>query len=188
MLGSAQAASDFDDARLAAAGLELVRRRSGGGAVLVAPGRQVWLDVFVPDGDALADTDVGRSFHWLGEAYAKAIAAVLGTSREQARIEVNRGPVRATPWSRVLCYAGLGAGEVTVAGAKVVGMSQRRERSGAWLHSMALLSHKAGELADLLAGSEQHRSTARAVLCNAGLGDAEHLAGSLAEELVNNLP
>ena len=72
--------------------LDLVRRRSGGGAVLVAPGVQVWLDVFVPNDDALAQPDVGKSFHWLGDAFAAAIASVLGTSAEQAGVEVNRGP------------------------------------------------------------------------------------------------
>ena len=44
------------------------------------------------------------------------------------RCNLGAGPT--TPWSKVLCYAGLGAGEVTVAGRKVVGMSQRRERLG----------------------------------------------------------
>jgi len=104
----------------------------------------VWLDVFVPNEDVLAESDVGKSFHWLGDVFAEAIATVLGTFAADARIEVKSRPVQATPWSTSLCYAGLGAGEVTVAGRKVVGMSQRRERSGAWIHSMALLSHRTG--------------------------------------------
>ena len=187
VIGSAQPASDFDAERLAAAGIDLVRRRSGGGAVLVVPGRQVWLDVFVPNQDVLAESDVGKSFHWLGEVFAEAIATVLGTFAADSRIEVNRGPVQSTPWSAALCYAGLGAGEVTVAGRKVVGMSQRRERSGAWIHSMALLSHRTGDLADLLAGSAEHRSAARAALENAGLRDAEHLLDPLTEALLDRL-
>jgi lipoate-protein ligase A len=188
VIGSAQPESDFDGERLAAAGVDLVRRRSGGGAVLVVPGLQVWLDVFVPNGDALAETDVGKSFHWLGDVFAAAIASVLGTSLGQAEVEVNRGPRQSTPWSRTLCYTGLGAGEVTVAGRKVVGMSQRRERSGAWIHAMALLSHRAGELADLLAGPPERRSAARASLEHAGLGDAEYLADALTEEILGRLP
>ena len=165
-----------------------MRRRSGGGAVLVAPGLQVWLDVFVPNDDPLAQSDVGKSFHWLGDAFAAAIASVLGTSVAQAGVEVNRGPRQSTPWSRTLCYAGLGAGEVTVAGRKVVGMSQRRERSGAWIHSMALLTDRAGDLADLLAGPVERRSAARAGLERAGLPDAEHLVDPLAEEILGRLP
>jgi len=188
VMGSAQAASDFDASLLAAQGLELVRRRSGGGAVLVAPGCQVWLDVFVPKGDVLAQPDVGESFHWLGQAYADAIAAVLGMSRTKALVEVNLGPVRTTPWSKVLCYAGLGAGEVTVAGRKVVGMSQRRERTGAWFHTMAILGEKAGDLGGVLSGSEQRRSQARAVLAATGLGQAERLVAPLSREILSRLP
>lgn len=188
VIGSAQARSDFDAERLAAAGLDLVRRRGGGGAVLVAPGLQVWLDVFVPNGDVLAQPDVGKSFHWLGQAYAEAIASVLALAGGQAPIEVNRGAAQATPWSKVLCYAGLGAGEVTVAGRKVVGMSQRRDRSGAWIHSMAPLSQRAADLADLLSGPTDYRCGARAVLEGTGLRDAEHLIDPLTEELLNRLP
>jgi lipoate-protein ligase A len=188
VIGSAQPASDFDNQRLAAADIELVRRRSGGGAVLVVPGSQVWLDVFVPGGDPLAHSDVGKSFHWLGDAYAAALAGLLGVPAGPPGVAVNRGPRQATAWSRTLCYAGLGAGEVTVAGRKVVGMSQRRERAGAWIHSMALLSDQAGVLPGLLAGPEDHRAAAREALSCAGLSDAEHLAGPLTEEILARLP
>ena len=114
--------------------------------MLAAPGRQVWVDVFLPTGDVLAEPDVAKSFLWLGDAFARAIAKVLGTSAEDARVAVCRAPVRGMPWSKVLCYVGLGAGEVTVAGRKVVGMSQRRDRSGAWIQAMALLDDDAAEL------------------------------------------
>ena len=188
VIGSAQPAADFDAGRLDSAALDLVRRRSGGGAVLVAPQGQVWLDLYVPIGDVLSEPDVAKSFYWLGDAFARAIAAVLGTSAEQAGIAVHRGPPQRTAWSKMLCYAGLGAGEVTVAGRKVVGMSQRRDRSGAWIHSMALLGSNQGELADLLASGPQHRAAARAELEGTGLRHAEHLAGPLTEALLDRLP
>jgi len=155
--------------------------------VLVAPGRQVWLDVFVPTGDVLSQPDVGKSFHWLGNIFAEAIASVLGTSEESARVEVNRGPTRTSPWSKVLCFAGFGAGEVAVAGRKVVGMSQRRERSGSWIHAMALLGGQGGDLADLLSGTADRRSQAGAVLAGAGLRGGEDLLGPLTEELLSRL-
>lgn len=187
VIGSAQPASDFDPGSLADAGIDLVRRRSGGGAVLVAPGEQVWLDVFVPTGDVLWQDDVGKSFYWLGEVYKAAIAQVLGMLPERAPIEVNRGPAKAAPWSKVLCFAGLGAGEVTVAGDKVVGMSQRRQRSGAWIHSMALLSHRAEDLTDLLSESRDDRAAAREALDHAGLAASAHLAEPLTRELITLL-
>jgi len=148
----------------------------------------VWLEVFVPKGDVLAEADVGKSFYWLGEIFAGALASVLALSEEVAPIAVRRGAPLRTPWSKSLCYAGLGAGEVSVAGRKVVGMSQRRERSGAWIHSMALLTGAAGDLAGLLAGTSDHRSAARAALDGVGLRDSEHLAGPLTDAVLALLP
>ena len=54
------------DADRCRAGLELVERRSGGGAVVVFPGAQVWLDLFVPVSDQLFDTDVVRASSFVG--------------------------------------------------------------------------------------------------------------------------
>lgn len=97
-------------------------RPTGGGAVLVAPGDPLWVDVVLPRGDPLWDDDVGRAFWWLGEAWA---AAVGGDA------VVHRGPMIRTRWSDAVCFAGLGPGEVTVDGRKAVGMAQRRTREGA---------------------------------------------------------
>jgi lipoate-protein ligase A len=186
VIGSAQPESDFDPERLAKSGTDIVRRRSGGGAVLVAPGQQVWLDVYVPNDDELAHLDVGKSFYWLGEVFARALAAVLGAS-DAGEIAVHRGPLEKTPWSKVLCFAGLGAGEVTVSGRKVVGMSQRRERSGAWIHAMALLDDDPLRLVELMSGPDERRDQARAALSKAGLPGGERLVAELTAELLSRL-
>lgn len=99
-----------------------VRRRSGGGAVWVQAGDPLWVDVVVPRDDPNWDDDVGRAFWWLGEAWAE----VLG-----AGAEVHRGGLCTTTWSRHVCFAGLGPGEVTMGGRKAVGIAQRRTRHGA---------------------------------------------------------
>jgi lipoate-protein ligase A len=99
-----------------------VRRRSGGGAVWVAPGDPLWVDVVVPRDDARWHDDVGRAFWWLGEAWAEA----LGDGAE-----VHHGGLCTTQWSRQVCFAGLGPGEVTLGGRKAVGIAQRRTRHGA---------------------------------------------------------
>ena len=106
--------------------MPVVRRRSGGGAVWVAPGEPVWVDVVVPSGDPLWVADVGRSFWWLGEAWAAALTA-LGLVGGR----VHQGALIRTPLSAVVCFAGLGPGEVTVDGRKVVGLAQRRTREAA---------------------------------------------------------
>lgn len=105
-------------------GADVVRRVSGGGAVWVAPGAQVWADVVVPRHDRRwVDDDVNRAAWWVGDAWAAALGA-MGV----ADLEVHRGPVACGPWGPAVCFAGLGAGEVTVAGRKAVGVSQRRTR------------------------------------------------------------
>jgi len=125
VLGSTQPDADADAERCAAEGVAVVRRRSGGGAVLVGPGECTWIDVLVPRGDPLWHDDVGRAAWWLGEAWCAALAAI-----GLPRCTVHRGPMVRTPWSAVVCFAGLGPGEVVdERGAKVVGISQRRTRS-----------------------------------------------------------
>jgi len=126
-------------------GAPAVRRRSGGGTVLVEPGGLVWVDVLVPAGDPLWDADVGRAFAWLGRAWVLALADVgVGGAR------AHEGPLVRTAWSSLVCFAGLGPGEVTVEGAKVVGMCQRRTRAGALFQCAALLDWQPGRLLDHL--------------------------------------
>ena len=126
VLGSTQpdGAVDRDAAR--SAGVQVARRRSGGGAVWVAPGDPIWVDVVVPRSDPLWDDDVGRSFLPIGRAWARALDA-LGLDGA----DVNEGGMHASEWSAAVCFAGRGPGEVFVGDAKVVGMSQRRTRAGA---------------------------------------------------------
>jgi len=113
--------------------LPVVRRRSGGGAVLVEPGGVLWVDVCVPRGDPLWDDDVGRAFQWLGDAWVTALD-------DGGRAVAHRGALVTTRWSRDVCFAGLGPGEVTVDGRKAVGISQRRTRDGALFQCAALLA------------------------------------------------
>ena len=125
-------------------GVPVVRRRSGGGAVLVRPGEVLWVDVLLPHEDPLWEDDVGRSFHWLGQAWVDALGR-LGIDASW-----HNGPMVCTPWCREVCFAGIGAGEVTVDGRKVVGMSQRRTRAGALFQCAALLKWDPEEMARLL--------------------------------------
>jgi len=158
VLGSTQDAADFNGERCAAAGLDVVRRRSGGGAVLLRRGAQIWIDLFVPRGDPLFDDDVLASFSWVGATWAAALAD-LGVS-VNSRLEVTSGRAQTTAWSRTLCFGGLGAGEVTLDDRKVVGISQRRARLGSWFHSMALLDFDPGEICSLLERSDAERAEA----------------------------
>ncbi len=115
------------------AGLEVVRRLTGGGAVLVAPGMQTWLDLWIPRPDPLFEDDVISSAFWVGElwSYALGLLGVRGAT-------VHKGRASTGEWPKLLCFAGLGPGEVLVGGRKLSGLAQRRDRDGAWFHSVAL--------------------------------------------------
>jgi lipoate-protein ligase A len=112
--------------------------------VLVRPGELLWVDVLLPADDPRWEDDVGRSFHWLGQAWIDALAAV------DVKASWHDGPMVCTPWCRQVCFAGIGPGEVTVDGRKVIGMSQRRTRAGALFQCAALLRWDPEEIARLL--------------------------------------
>jgi lipoate-protein ligase A len=128
VLGSTQRDDVVDRAACARAGVDVVRRRSGGGAVLLLPGEVVWVDVILPAGAPGWSDDVHRPMVWLGEHLRAAFAAsgVVG-------VGVHTGAMISTAASRLVCFDGLGPGEVSVGGAKLVGISQRRTRAAARL-------------------------------------------------------
>jgi lipoate-protein ligase A len=166
VLGSTQSEGCVDHDACAVAGVEVVRRRSGGGAVLVQPGDQAWVDLFVPAGDPLWEADVRRASWWLGEAWARTLVTCgLGG------VEVWKGPMLRSPWSSLVCFAGRAAGEVTVpGGAKVVGVCQRRGRLGALFQCACILRWEPVPLLDLLALSPRQRAEALEAVKGAAFG------------------
>ena len=120
--------------------------------MLVEPGALIWVDVLVPADDDLWEADVGRAFAWLGAAWAGALA-----DAGMPGATCHDGPLVTTPWSGLVCFAGLGPGEVCVDGAKAVGMSQRRTRAGALFQTAALLEWRPERLLERLALSEEDR-------------------------------
>jgi len=126
VLGSTQPDADVDRRAASRLGVEVVRRRSGGGAVLLDPGATTWIDVEIGRDDDLWEDDVGRAALWIGQAWVAALDMVgVGGA------VVHTGPMRPSDLGRVVCFAGLAPGEVTIDGSKVMGVSQRRTRAGA---------------------------------------------------------
>jgi lipoate---protein ligase len=155
VLGSTQPLASIDQAATAAFGADLVRRRSGGGAVFVAPGAQIWLDLFVPVGDPLYDLDVSRAAGFVGRLWRETLIELEGADAE---LVAYAGPLVSSPWSRLWCFSGLGPGEVIASGKKLVGVSQRRSRAGSWFFTMACIELDSIRDASFLAGSEEWRS------------------------------
>ena len=174
VLGSTQDEAVVDRWRAAQAGYAVTRRRTGGGAVLVAPGEQLWLDVWLPRGDPLFDDDVARAASWVGRWWA---GALRGAGLAPADgLAVHEGPPVRAEWSSLVCFAGLGPGEVRAGGAKVVGVAQWRGREGALFHTAAYRRWDPGALVDLLDAPDGQRAAMRASLAAAAVG-LDEMAG-----------
>jgi len=184
VLGSTQPDEVVDHQAARAAGVEVVRRRSGGGAVLLVPGEVLWVDVLLPHDDPLWLDDVGRAAHWIGAAWAHTLA-----DAGVADTDVHTGAMVCRPWSGLVCFGGLGPGEVTStpAGPKIVGISQRRTRNGVRFQCAVVRQWDAMGILELLALSSSDRETAAEALADAAVGIGDALDG-LMSHLVDRLP
>jgi lipoate---protein ligase len=178
VLGSTQSDELVDVEMARAFDVAVVRRRSGGGAVLVVPGNTVWIDVIVPAGDPLWDDDVARAALWLGKTWQAALGelGMHGT-------EVHDGPLACGPLGRLVCFATVGAGEVTLDGRKVVGVSQRRTRQAARFQAALYRDWDPRPLAGLLRLDEAVRATVRDAAVGTGRDGAE-----VVETFLRHLP
>ena len=175
VLGSTQAATVLwagaDDV------VDVVRRRSGGTAVWIDDD-VVWVDAIVPRGHRAWDDDVSRSSFWFGDRWCDALqqVGVVGA-------EVHRGPLVRGPWSGLVCFGGVGPGEVQVGGRKVVGVAQRRTRDFALFQfAVPLVWNPAPLLGVLdLTPSDRYRAADDLGSCATGVGSLSPglLAGPL---------
>ena len=161
-----------DAARAAAAGYSVARRRSGGGVVAVAADEVVWVDI-------------------VGDAWCRALQS-LGVT---AGLAVHPGAPLRRELGRVVCFAGLGAGEVTAADTtgrphKLVGLSQRRGRWGARFQTIVHRHWRpedwAGCLAECPPGLGEALESVTdlsAVLGGSFLPTADEVTGALAQAL-----
>ncbi|MDG2027376.1 MAG: hypothetical protein P8J50_09720 [Acidimicrobiales bacterium] len=125
-LGSAQDDDVVDADSATRNGIEVVRRRSGGGAVLLVPDEHIWIDLWLPAGDCRWNDDVVVASAWVADVW---IAAAREVGLENLRMHA--GPQTGDDWAREVCFTGAGPGEVFSGDRKLVGLSQRRTRDWA---------------------------------------------------------
>ncbi len=176
VLGSSQTDDEVDQSALAEAGLALAKRRSGGGAVLV-DSSSLWVDLFIGPGDPLWHDDVGRAFEWVGELWERTLQAVASEAKlespfDATQLAVHTGALERNEWNRKVCFASVGPGEVTLGGRKVVGVSQRRTRSGCRFQCSVILEDRQRLVPALLHLSADDRTAARQMVeaSTVGLG------------------
>lgn len=122
----------------ALAGIDVVSRQAGGGAVLVGP----WMlsaSVVLPNADALVCGNLVASYRWLGELYAALLQnmgiAAHAITPDEARVLQQAVPAELA-WA---CYGGFSPWEVVVGKRKIVGLAQVRRRTGVLLVAGLLL-------------------------------------------------
>ncbi len=170
VLGSTQRSEVVRPGAPRARGVELARRRGGGGAVYLDPDDPLWLDCWIPRDDPLWNADVAAAAEWVGAWWVDALAG-LGLSG----LEVHAGAAAPGEFGELICFAGRGPGEVFLSNRKVVGLSQWRSRQGALFSSCAYLRWDPVPLLSLLDLDEQTSDELAGALrpVAAGLGALE---------------
>ena len=134
VLGSTQNLSIVDSTECRKRGIEIVKRRSGGGAVLLSSETTVWIDVVLPATHELSVSDIGQAPLWLGKLFQQVLTDLGVTD-----LTLHETAMEKSDWSTLICFAGRGPGEVfTSNGRKVVGISQRRTRE--WVRFQIVVS------------------------------------------------
>lgn len=142
---SQDAEAELDLDACARAGVGVVRRPTGGRAVLHAG--ELTYSVVGPSGEAPLGATILETYRAIGEA----LVAGLGALGVQAGLEetgtdpgIRRGGASAP------CFVSSGRFEVVVAGRKLIGSAQRRVGRGVLQHGSLLIDSRHTGLADLL--------------------------------------
>jgi lipoate-protein ligase A len=129
-IGYNQDPADFDTERVAAAGLDLVRRPTGGRAILHAD-ELTYAVIGTSPGPLF-----GNSLHETYLTINRALVAFLGELGAAAEISAGESRAEATG---AVCFKSAGRHEIAVGGRKLVGSAQRR-RGGCFLQHGSILA------------------------------------------------
>ncbi|MCC7207342.1 MAG: lipoate--protein ligase family protein [Anaerolineae bacterium] len=152
-LGYAQPVSDVDRERLAARGWHLVRRMTGGRAILHVD--ELTYSVALPTGHPLAAGTIVESYQRLSKALLAAVEQ-LGLAAHAAPKSADR------PASGPVCFEVPSDYEITANGKKLVGSAQVRKQNAALQHGSLPLTGDVMRIADALAyPDDETRARAR---------------------------
>ncbi|MPZ89440.1 MAG: hypothetical protein GEU81_15505 [Nitriliruptorales bacterium] len=162
--------------------VEVLTRFSGGGAVLMDRDL-LTLDVLLPADHPLLDGDLGAVFLRIGTAWAQALSE-LGVPDVAVHRDAGTARRRGDDRERLLaavCYATIGRGEVLAGGRKLLGLAQRRRRTGALVQCGLLRRWTPGPLLRALGAPSQDPEIEAAAV---GLDDLSIPGGPVSNEAV----
>ena len=124
----------IDGAAASALGIGLVRRPTGGSAILhEGPDLELTYSVVACAGDFDGAADLLETYRWIGAALAAGIRR-LGAPVEMVPVQPSDPTAMPT-----FCFARTGSYELEIAGLKVVGSAQRRQGAGFLQHGSVML-------------------------------------------------
>ena len=151
-LGYAQPFSDVDIPRLHERGWELVRRPTGGRAVLHTD--ELTYSVIAPLNEPRVAGTVLESYHRLAQALVEALNLL------SMRVEVNENrPALHSPETNPVCFEVPSTYEITVGGKKLVGSAQARRKDGVLQHGSIPLTGDLTRILQVLSFSAEEART-----------------------------
>lgn len=153
-LGISQPASDADAVALRDHGYDIVRRPTGGRAILHTD--ELTYSVSVPAEHMLAASDIVASYRQISAA----LTAALETLGARVRSERRSEPAAKRP--NAVCFETPSHYEITVDGRKLVGSAQMRRKAGLLQHGTLPLFGDVARICDALAyPTDAERATAK---------------------------
>jgi len=181
IMGRSQRPDEDQLQRAEQSGLPIMRRGSGGGAVLAGP----WMlsfTVFIPTEHQIAELDIINIFGWLEQIWIAALESVgiacKGVDKPLIDYSKQVSKQHEVEWA---CYAALSHGEVvSLDNRKLVGLAQIRKRQGiALVSGLHLSSCDWSLLSNVVVNRPEQGKVLESLNC-----DAEQLSGIAGEELL----
>ena len=183
VLGFSQKHESLNPAIYENSPIPIYHRRAGGTAVLVGS-HLLSLDVMLPAGHPLIQSDIVESYRWFGEAWVAALerlgisTRIVPPDEAHAKRDLLKQPETKVYESLMhrACYGTLSPYEVAVGQRKVVGLDMIRRRSGTLLQAGVLLEWHTDTLAYLLGHTAEEQRLLREGLQQRAIG-VDTLAG-----------
>jgi lipoate-protein ligase A len=171
-LGHAQPFADVDTVRLRERGWEVVRRLTGGRAILHTD--EITYSVIAPNDELRVSGTVLESYNRLAQAL------LLAVKELEVPVEMKEGKAENGPVPNPVCFEVPSTYEITVDGKKLIGSAQARKKEGVLQHGSLPLT---GDLARICQVLVFENEPARAEVSARLLGRASTVESALGREV-----